>query len=127
VTAGVLGHPGGRSGWSEQQLRGPSVATTDATNEGYHWSSVVNVKDRVCDLVHTGIRPPAIKIRRMVLVYRFRYFDRAQGKLVEAPDMATDSAIRELGAVHVPGSGVMVDESRVSRMGIVRRPAPVEG
>jgi hypothetical protein len=58
----------------------------------------------------------------MIVVYRFRFFDKAKGKLVEAEDMATDKAIRQLDGVRIPGSEKSVEASRVSRLGLLTRP-----
>ena len=54
----------------------------------------------------------------IIVVHRFRYFDKAKGKLVEAVDMATDKAIRRLDAVRIPGTEKPVDASCVTRLGL---------
>jgi hypothetical protein len=61
----------------------------------------------------------------LIVVSRFMFYDREKGDLVEALDMGTDKAIRELGGVVIPGSSIVVDESRVGRAGLlIRSPQP---
>lgn len=54
-------------------------------------------------------------------VFRFRYFDRARGAWIEAPDLATQKAIADVGGVVVPDSGEEVEPGLVSMSGLVIR------
>lgn len=60
----------------------------------------------------------------MVNVFRFKYLDSATKSLVEARDYATAEAIREVGGVKLDDSGIVVDDSRVSRAGLLIRDKP---
>lgn len=59
----------------------------------------------------------------MLMVYRFKYFDRDRQAFVEAAHLATDKAIREFGGLPIPGSALAVEASRVGRSGVVLRDA----
>jgi hypothetical protein len=54
-------------------------------------------------------------------VYSFEYFDRATGKWLLAPDMATEAAITSMGAKIVRDSALEVDATRVAYAGILMR------
>jgi hypothetical protein len=58
----------------------------------------------------------------LVTVYRFKYFDRDAKAFKDAEDLATPDAIREMGAILLPGSATAVDRSLVSRRGILVKP-----
>lgn len=60
----------------------------------------------------------------VVMVYRFKYFDRESKAFKDADDFATADAIREMGAIILPDTGTVVDRSRVSRRGLVVPPEP---
>jgi hypothetical protein len=55
----------------------------------------------------------------MLMVYRFKYFDRDRKAFVMAGHLATDKAIREFGGLPIPGSALVVEASRVGRSGVV--------
>ena len=56
-----------------------------------------------------------------VPVYAFNYFDRASGEWMLAPDLATETAIREMAGKVMPDTAQEVSLSEVGRSGLVRR------
>lgn len=56
-----------------------------------------------------------------VTVYKFKFFDRASLSWHTADDMATESAIKAMGAVAIAGSAVEMDAARVGAAGLVIR------
>jgi hypothetical protein len=52
-------------------------------------------------------------------VYRFRYFSQAQQAWTEAPDYATEKAIRSIGGELIADSEKLVEEGLVSFSGIL--------
>jgi hypothetical protein len=60
---------------------------------------------------------------QQVTVYRFEYFDKSRQCWVVAPDLATERAITEMGAVVLYATAQQIDSRRVGVAGIVR-PAP---
>ena len=58
-------------------------------------------------------------------VFRFHYFDRARGAWIQAPDLATEKAIADVGGSPEAGSAQEIDPGRVSMSGLVIRDSPV--